>query len=217
MTRNGVRLITLTPSRISSSSLLVRTCASVRPRVRSVVGMKRARLALSAAARPPAHSLSSVSPIVGSASRRAFSDVINVTFVDKFGKSKAVKAHVGDSLLDVAHEYSMDIEGAVCGRFGVFAAHQHACRRRLRWRVRLQHVPRHSAAKGLRFLGSSYRRRAGHARPRHRLDFNVRERLFRFCQLTAHSRSRLGFEIKNLLEVLLKGLGVAPWTRGRQA
>ncbi|CAK9295285.1 unnamed protein product [Gordionus sp. m RMFG-2023] len=39
-------------------------------------------------------------------------DIVNVTFIDKEGKSYQVKGKIGDNLMYLAHRYKIEIEGA---------------------------------------------------------------------------------------------------------
>jgi hypothetical protein len=53
---------------------------------------------------------------------RVFStEKVNITFVDAEGESKEVSASIGQTLLDVAHENDIELEGILLDYCGVVA------------------------------------------------------------------------------------------------
>lgn len=48
---------------------------------------------------------------------------VNITFVDRDGDEHTVQAKVGDSLLDVAKEFDIDVEGACEGTLSCSTCH----------------------------------------------------------------------------------------------
>ena len=48
---------------------------------------------------------------------------VNITFVDRDGDKHAVEARVGDTLLEVAKEYDIDLEGACEGTLSCSTCH----------------------------------------------------------------------------------------------
>ena len=48
---------------------------------------------------------------------------MNITFVDKDGNEETVEAVVGDSILDIAMDHDIDIEGACGGEIACSTCH----------------------------------------------------------------------------------------------
>ena len=55
--------------------------------------------------------------------RRGFSDVIKLTFVDADGDQEEVEAEVGETLLDIAHDNDIEVEGACGGEMACSTCH----------------------------------------------------------------------------------------------
>ena len=98
----------------------VLTCA--RPRV-AAAWAPRALAAANAASAAPVARHAAVRAAAFSTTRAAAADTVSITFVDADGKETAVDATVGDTLLDVAWEFDIDLEGACGGELACSTCH----------------------------------------------------------------------------------------------
>ena len=106
---------------------LCRRALCARPRIAGAAARAFAAAPATAAAPAPpvaaARAAGFAQGVRGLHGTRAAADTVNIIFVDAEGKEKTVDATVGDTLLDVAWEFDIDLEGACGGELACSTCH----------------------------------------------------------------------------------------------